>query len=282
MLRASIPDLNTAYSDKGQKGTRTFTMDEHLVSKWIVFVQTVRASADEFLSQSPDVHGGVVAAFGPEHQVPGYWMQPGVAHALRTYCGGEIPASREAILSLNHGALPNCLVLNGQCVNLSAILDAFSATGHVACGRVWLSLLDVADAAQPGNNGADTAQARKFIQSKMGLVSSECGMDVSVRQGTTNPLPPLDQLLGSVLGTFPGLQDTLQQLLVNAMGTTGDVGGGESVNAMLDHVQQSLLDPLLSKMQDTPGAPNIAPAMQQILGGFRVLTSQLTTDPKKS
>ena len=267
--------------------TTTTSVDENLVCKWIGFVQTVRACADEFLSQSPDLHSGVLAAFGPDHQAlvvgGAYWAQPGVAHALRTYCGGEIPASREAILSLNHGALPNCLVLNGHCVHLSGILDAFGATGHIACGRVWLSLLDVADAAHPSNNGTDTVQARKFILSKMGGSSSACGMDLSVHQGTS-PLPPLDQLLGSVLGTFPGLQDTLQQLLVNAMGSSGDASscGGESVNAMLDHVQQSLLDPLLAKMQDTPGAPNIAPAMQQILGGFRVLTDQLTTEAKKS
>ena len=263
-------------------------MDEQLVSKWCAFVQTVRVCADEFLSKTPDIHRGVLATLGPAPQALNaeYWAQSGVAQALRTYCGGEIPASREAILSLNHGALPNCLVLNGHCVNISSILDAFSATGHVACGRVWLSLLDVADAAHPSNNGADTVQARKFIQSKVG--SDDCGMDVSVHQGgpPPHPLPPLDQLLGSVLGTFPGLQDTLQQLLVNAMGSSSgggvDAMGGESVNAMLDHVQQSLLNPLLAKMQETPGAPNIAPAMQQILGGFRVLTDQLSADPKKS
>ena len=113
------------------------TMDENLVSKWIVFMQTVRACADEFLARSPDLHTSVLAAFGPGSDTDGYWMRPGVAAALRVYCGGEIPASREAILSLNHGLFPNCLVLNGHNVNISHIVNAFTAAGQVACGRVW-------------------------------------------------------------------------------------------------------------------------------------------------
>ena len=181
-------------------------MDEQLVSKWCAFVQTVRVCADEFLSKSPDIHRGVLATLGPApHALSAeYWAQSGVAQALRTYCGGEIPASREAILSLNHGALPNCLVLNGHCVNISSILDAFSATGHVACGRVWLSLLDVADAAHPANNGADTVQARKFIQSKVG--SDDCGMDVSVHQGGPPPTHSLRWInySGRSWGPSPG------------------------------------------------------------------------------
>jgi hypothetical protein len=197
-------------------------MDENLVSKWIVFIQTVRACADEFLSHSPDLQSSVMGAFGQGSETDGYWMRPGVASALRAYCGGEIPASREAILSLNHGLFPNCLVLNEQTVNISHIVNAFTAAGQVACGRVWLSLLDVADAARP--NTTDTSQARKFIQDRIG---SECsGMDMSTPNALALPtsLPPLDQLLGSVLGSFPGLQDTLQQLLANATGSSGDGG----------------------------------------------------------
>lgn len=257
-------------------------MDENLIAKWIVFMQTVRACADEFLSKTPDIHSSVLAAFGPGSETDGYWMRPGVASALRIYCGGEIPASREAILSLNHGLFPNCLILNGHHVNISHIVNAFTAAGQLACGRVWLALLDVADAAQP--NTSDTNQARTFIQSRICSGSDSTGMDLSTPNVMAMPasLPPLDQLLGSVLGSFPGLQDTLQQLLVNAMGPSGDNGsGGQSVNAMLDNVQETLLQPLLNKMQETPGAPNIGPAMQQILGGFRILTDQLATEEGK-
>ena len=250
----------------------SLTLDEQLLTKWVAFVQTVRACAGEYFANAPDLYNTTVACLGGGGMDDkGNLYRPNVIAAVRAYCGGEIPASREAILALNHSQLPNCLVLNGQTVDIARIIDQFSSVGHVACGRVWLSLLDVADAAQP--NTTDTLRARSFIEEKLRNTEDNNNMELS----TTQALPPLDQLLGSVLGSFPGLQDCLQHLLANAMGGGSD-DAGPPVTSIIDHMQQSLLQPLLAKMQATPGAPDIGPAMQQILDGFKTLTDQLVVD----
>jgi hypothetical protein len=70
----------------------------------------------------------------------------------------------------------------------------------------------------------------------------------------------------------------LQHLLANAMGDSGETG--PPVTSIIDHMQESLLQPLLAKMQATPGAPDIGPAMQQILEGFKSLTDQLVVNEK--
>jgi hypothetical protein len=248
------------------------TLDEQLLTKWVAFVQTVQLCAQEYFANSPDLYNTTMLCLGGVNKISLY--DPGVIPAVRAYCGGEIPASREAILALNHSQLPNCLVLNGQKVDIAQIINLFSSVGHVACGRVWLSLLDVADAALP--NTTDTLRARAFIQDK--LHNKENENNDRMELSTTQALPPLDQLLGSVLGSFPGLQDCLQHLLANAMGDSGETG--PPVTSIIDHMQESLLQPLLAKMQATPGAPDIGPAMQQILEGFKSLTDQLVVNEK--
>ena len=77
----------------------------------------------------------------------------------------------------------------------------------------------------------------------------------------------------NLMGSFPGLQQLVQQMV----GTPGEpTAGAAGLGGVLGQIQ-GMLHPLLNQAAATASAqdPALQPAIQQILGGFASLTEAL-------
>ena len=69
-----------------------------------------------------------------------------------------------------------------------------------------------------------------------------------------------------------GLQDCVSNILQKR-----DATGEEDLNQVVDQVQHVLLGPIMDNIrQSNPNAPDIAPAIGQILAGFRGLNAAIS------
>ena len=160
---------------------------------------------------------------------------------------------------------------------LQSILQQFSGRGPVPYGKVWLALLDVAEAANPAQ--LRTKEGREYIRQQMASQKVPGPGELMLPSSAQ-----LDSLMGTVLNAFPGLQDCISKIVQGAH------NGGSTepdLNGVVDQtqgrpgspdvpgaVQNVLLGPLMQNIKTTnPDAPDIAPALTQILDGFRGLNA---------
>ena len=190
--------------------------------------------------------------------------------AIRAYFD-QPPAHIAAVNSLDHNQFLHPLVVPNVCsIPLREVLEAFSCLGPIPYGRVWLSLLDVAELANPAQ--VRTAEGRAYIQKQI---------NHSITTVPTGPpsMEQLDNIMKSVLGGFPGLQDCLGKIVQGS----NDGSGEADLNDVVDQVQNVLVGPLMQSLQaSNPNCPDISPALKQILDGFRGLNAIVTGKPPPS
>lgn len=257
---------------------------------WVGFLDGVREMAREYtseqecsdimtgLSQAPSA--STASVLTPEQK------SADIDVLLRYW---QIPMHFMAANSLNHCDL-SPMLLSRYSVPLRDIMQLFGRHGKVACGRVWLRLLDVADAANPDT--VQSVESRRFIQHEIDQVSTGSVATSATQQaslmnsGTNNNLPngfSLDSIVSGALASFPGLADCVQQIISGAgllgNATTADSSGNgtnpEHMNAVIDQVQDTLLKPILESLGNNPAVNNIQPAITQIISGFKELNSIL-------
>lgn len=185
----------------------------------------------------------------------------GAVAALRAYFT-QVPAHWNAVNRLDHNLLVNAVDLGGGVrLDLRAVLDPFSKLGPVPHGSVWLSLVQLAHAANPTN--INLADCQSFIRSQM---PGEGALGIQLPQPAQ-----LESVMGSIVKAFPGLQDCMSQIM------SGDPNAGpDDVNAIVDRVQNVLVQPLLASLRSSnPDAPDLAPAISKILDGFRGLNEAI-------
>lgn len=188
-----------------------------------------------------------------------------------------VPDHWHACLDLNYGGFtPAALLLPGDDrsypLHLYHILEAFSRTGPVRYAGVWLPLLDLAEAAAGASGTLDAADGAVLQRARQHLQAQR---DAGPRPEGAAP-PPLDALMNSLLGSVPGLQDMLQQIV----GATSGDPRAEDMQGVLSQIQ-GLLNPLLSQAAASASAtdPTLSPAIGQILSGFNALTQALVAGP---
>jgi hypothetical protein len=174
------------------------------------------------------------------------------------------PTHIAAVNALDHSQFVNPLTIPGVgTLCLRSMLELFSHQGPGPYGQVWLSLLDIAEKANP--NQIRAQEGRDYIQTQMSITATP---------PTVPPIPSaaqLDTIMGSVLNAFPGLQECIGKIVQGA--STGP-GGEADLNNVVDQVQNVLLGPLLQNIKSAnPGAPDISEPLAQILNGFRGLNA---------
>jgi hypothetical protein len=186
----------------------------------------------------------------------------GVVAALRGYFT-QVPAHWNAINRLDHNLLVNAVDLGGGVqLDVRAVLDPFSKLGPVPHGNVWLALVQLAHTVNPVN--INLAACQSFIRSQMQGEGAALGIQL--------PQPAqLESVMGSIVQAFPGLQDCISQIM------SGDASNGpDDVNAIVDRVQNVLVQPLLASLRSSnPDAPDLTPAITKILDGFRGLNAAI-------
>lgn len=215
------------------------------------------------------------------------WFTDG---ALTAYFD-QPPAHVVAVNTLDHTQFVCPLSVPGVgSLCLQSILQQFSGRGPVPYGKVWLALLDVAEAANPVQ--LRTKEGRAYIQQQMATHNDGTdgkGCAPPIPGESMQPMMPssaqLDNLMGTVLSAFPGLQDCISKIV---QGVHNNGGSGEpDLNGVVDQtqgrpgfsdvpgvVQNVLLGPLMQNIKSTnPDAPDITPALTQILDGFRGLNA---------
>ena len=183
--------------------------------------------------------------------------------AIRAYFD-QPPAHIAAVNSLDHNQFLHPLIVPNVCsIPLREVLEAFSCLGPIPYGRVWLSLLDVAELANPAQ--VRTAEGRAYIQKQI-------NQPITTVPGVVPSMEQLDGIMKSVLGGFPGLQDCLGKIV------QGSTSSNEAdLNDVVDQVQNVLVGPLMQSLQaSNPNCPDITPALKQILDGFRGLNAIVT------
>ena len=182
---------------------------------------------------------------------------------LRSYFE-QPPSHVAAVNSLDHTLFTNDLVFPACTLSLRQAMSVFSNIPR-AYGPLWLALLDVAQLANPDGVQADAG--RKYIQQQLGVM-------VTPASGGGGGTAQLEGMLGSILGAFPGLQDCMSKIMASRDGSAPEA----DLNQVVDQVQNVLLGPILENMRATnPTAPDIGPAISQILSGFRGLNSAIAS-----
>ena len=228
-------------------------------------VEQAEPRNEPLVQQLTQTFSALTPAHGPsvEEALVGYFDQP--------------PAHIAAVNALDHSQFVNALVLHGVgTLCLRTILEIVSRQGPIPYGRVWLSLLQVAERANPTQ--VRSREGREYIMQQMAMVPSQ-----PQPQGTAPPMPSpaqLDNIMGSVLSAFPGLQDCIGKII---QGASQGNGGEADLNSVVDQVQNVLLGPLLQNTKSTnPDAPDISEPLSQILNGFRGLNSIVAAGNKGS
>ena len=175
------------------------------------------------------------------------------------------PAHIAAVNALDHSQFISPLAfpaLPPLC--LRDLLEAFSRLGPVPYGLVWLALLDVAEAANPVAVQGCLAAGREYIRQQINPSLPVVAM----------PSPTqLEGMLGTLLGGFPGLQECVNKIL---QAQEGGGSGEANFNDVVDQVQETLLGPILNNIQSAnPAAPNLGPAIRNILEAFRGLNEAI-------
>lgn len=226
---------------------------------WLAFGETVARVARGAL---PPADGeALCAALAPV-------LTPAAAEAgipaLKAYFV-DIPAHRTACAQLDQSLFVHPIAFPGHPVPLGVLLERLSKSGPGPFGTVWLALLDVAAACDPT---LDIAAARQYVQQRA----------ADPAPGAAPGMPDtaqIDGILSAVAAAFPGIGDTVQQIIapiIHGTATPGGAGGDDIVNVM-ENLQQKLLSPLLSNLGGA-GA-DVAPAVTQILEGFKALNQAL-------
>lgn len=149
------------------------------------------------------------------------------------------------------------LTVAGHSLHIHQILQAFSRTDAGRYASVWLPLLTVAERAAP-DQAARIQTARNHLQRQTASAMPSTAAE-------------FDGVMQNFLHSFPGLQNMVQQILA---------GGGDGPSAGLAGVLnqvQSLMQPLLAQASDDPNAPDLRPAVNQIMQGFTGLTQALVS-----
>lgn len=223
-------------------------------------------------------------ATGDEDGVPFINLRQEVQAFAQALTGGEefVRASVSAYLLDVPNHLQACMDLDFQrfsadtplvhgagVLRLRHILEAFSCTSPQRYADVWLPVLDLALAVSGPNVHDALHKARNHVLSaKKESKCSEVTSDVF--RGVADPGQALDGVMNNILSAFPGLQDMVQKMMVAGSSPDG-------VPAVMEQVQ-SILYPLLAQAtNDDPSAPNLQPAVAQILEGFSKLTGSLAT-----
>ena len=184
-------------------------------------------------------------------------QRPVVEEAIIAYFD-QPPAHVAAVNSLDHSQFLNPLNIPGAgAICLRTVLETFSRKGPIPYGSMWLPLLDVAEKANPSQVRA--REGREYIQQQMAV--------------TTIPSAPsaqqLDNIMGSVLSAFPGLQECVGKIVQGTNSGSGIhsprmvVCSRETdLNVVVDQVQNVLLGPLMQNLRaQNPDAPDITPAL---------------------
>jgi hypothetical protein len=221
--------------------------------QFLVFCETVHRCTQEHLT--PECATQLQHVLTPVVQVVAGEGEP----VLRAYFE-QPPSHLAAVNSLDHTLFVNDLAFSTCSLSLREVMAVFSKVPG-AYGPLWLALLDVAQAANPQGVQADAGRA--FIRQQMGSVAAQ------------PPTPPprdtaqLEGILGNLIGAFPGLQDCMSQIMSVREGET-------DITQVVEKIQDVLLKPIMDGMRaSNPSAPDIEPAISQILAGFRGLNSAI-------
>lgn len=176
------------------------------------------------------------------------------------------------------------LVVGNQQLHIFHILELFSRTNPQRYATVWAPLLDLAEAVTTdGSRQQALRQAREHVRRQCdrgGGAAAGAGAAAAAGVASGAGAPPtqqLDDVMQNLLGTIPGLQGMVQQMM-NATDNAGADGGG-GIGAMLNQIQ-GLLNPLLNQAaaSATTQDPHLQPAIGQILSGFSALTQALSCE----
>lgn len=180
--------------------------------------------------------------------------------ALRAYFD-QPPAHLVAVNTLDHSqfVLPLRFPAAGVQFPLRDVLALFSSVPQ-AYADLWMALLDVA---QLANGTLNCEAGREYIRAQ-----------ATTAPGTAAAPPSLDSLLGGVLSAFPGFQDCMSRM-TTAQASREDLGG------MMDQMQNIIMGPVMESIRaSNPDAPDIGPAITQILEGFRSLNAAILANNK--
>lgn len=210
----------------------------------------------------------------------GPWPEDG-DQTVREYF--SVPNHRFACTDLDYKRFTTTpLVVGGRQLHLHHILEIFSRTNPARYATVWRPLLDLAVALAPtpqDREALQRAQAHLQQQIRSGTTPGSGGGGGAI---ATTEDPQLDAMVSNVLGTFPGLQGIVQQIMTAGGGAGGgaDEGGDAGVGGMMQRIQ-GMMGPLLQQAATTAGSqdPTLQPALSQIMMGFNSLTSALMQPP---
>lgn len=198
----------------------------------------------------------------------------------------DVPAHRSACVQLDQSLFVNPIRFPNTTVHLGAILDHFSPLGPHAFGQIWMSVLDLAAACNPE---IPVGSARDYIKQRMNTVGHPNTTTAAAAAGALPfELPnqaQLDGILSSVMSAFPGLSDCVQQIITPltaaANNNTNNADAAGDISGMVENLQNTLLRPLLENLivSSSPGVapPDVGPALNQIIDGFKSLNEVINT-----
>jgi len=182
-----------------------------------------------------------------------------------------VPMNSTAVNNLNvQGFTGEVNLCNDVVVDFGKLMGAFQGTGPSA--QVWYPFLALAESCNPMAIRADPA--RQHLQQYLPNYNASLVCTPSNSQfPSMAPKTGLDGILTNVVAALPKIQDTLSKVL----STTRDEP--TNINTIIDHVQDSLLKPLLEGMGNNE---QVEPVVKGILDGFRnlgqVMNNNATVD----
>lgn len=220
--------------------------------------------ASPFPEMRQEVQGFAAALAGNE---------PAATAAVSEYM--NVPIHLQACQDLDYRMFnaEQPLTLGCGVLRLHHILEAFSRTSPARYAEVWIPVLDLTLAVCPAGMRDKLNNARNIVLganhgSAAMTTTVSPGPNADIFRGVGDPGQALDGVMNNILSAFPGLQDMVQTMM-----TAGSTPDG--VPAVMQQIQ-TLLCPLLTQAtKDDPSAPNLQPAVAQILQGFSTLTESL-------
>lgn len=150
------------------------------------------------------------------------------------------------------------LTIHAHALHIFHILEIFSRTNATRYASVWLRLVELYEVSTDIDRTV-LHNVRVHLEKSNQSVSQMCAVDPTTGQ-------EMDAFLQGVMGSVPGLQTLVQQIMNDSQGENGMAN-------ILGNIQK-LIQPILSQAVGETD-PALHPAISQIIGGFSALTSAL-------
>jgi len=232
---------------------------------WCAFVDTLLTVARGAEGEGLGCAAARLAAWGG---APG----AGGAEVLRNFF--LTPSHRVAIQTLNYSLFLTPIPFDGHPFPLQDTMALFSPLGGVRFGRVWLGLVDVAEA----SGVPDVAAARNYAHAQTAQVQAGGSGPGMAAQAAVPSMAQIDSILQIFGSAIPGLEEIKPMISQILGGFLSATNGVKDESDTINLLQNNLLRPLLEGLGRTPtGDVDLSGPIQQIVSGFGGLTEALST-----